>query len=255
MRGNRSPLTMVDHRNEWKGARVNPQADSMHFAVFPLGAFQANGYILGCPQTRQALVIDPGADAEQLAAWLSEHELVPAIYFHTHGHIDHVGATRALKERFGGEIWLHPDDRELYARADEIARAWGLTLAPPLPIDRFLSDGQELRWGEQTGRVVHTPGHSPGGVCLRVAGERLPAVGGSAGADWVFTGDTLFQGSIGRTDLPGGSLPALLRSIRERLLSLPDATVVAPGHGPLTTIGAERTDNPFLRGDLPRGDL
>jgi hydroxyacylglutathione hydrolase len=214
--------------------------------VATVGPIQANCYILGCPETHAALLIDPGEEPDRLAALLETHKLRPSAYLHTHGHLDHVGATCTLKERFGGEILLHEADLFLYAHADEHAREYGLFLPPTLPVDRYLRDGDEVVWGTATGRVLHTPGHSPGGICLRVPGGPTREAGAP---DWVFAGDTLFQGSIGRTDLPGGSFESLLQAIREKLFALPDETIVASGHGPLTTIGVERKLNPFLQGN------
>jgi len=245
-----------------------------------VGPIQANCYILGCPKTRQALLIDPGEEPDTLASRLIRQDLRPVAYFHTHGHLDHVGATAALKARFGGEILLHRDDLHLYEHAHEHAREFGYEFPAPSPVDRFVDEGDEIVWGEARGAVLFTPGHSPGGICLLVSGARMPqpkrrgrAAGGGgtsaaagpggdaatagaeappdggsrAPADWVFTGDALFQGSVGRTDLPGGSFDLLLRSIREKLLALPDDTIVASGHGPLSTIGWERRHNPFLQ--------
>jgi hydroxyacylglutathione hydrolase len=227
----------------------------MILEVATVGPIQANCYILGCPDTLAALLIDPGEEPETLAAILTNHGLRPVAYVHTHGHLDHVGGTRGLKERFGGEILLHQADLFLYENAHEHAREYGLELPAPLPVDRFIGAGEVVTWGNARATVLETPGHSPGGISLRVSGSQMPQPrrrGGegkseAGSADWVFTGDALFQGSIGRTDLPGGSLAQLLRSIREQLLTLPDATIVASGHGPLTTIGMERKLNPFLR--------
>ena len=223
--------------------------------VFAVGPFQANCYLLGCPATRRALVLDPGDEPERIARRIEELGLQPDLYLHTHGHIDHVGATASLKERFGGAILLHRGDLFLYEAAHEHALDYGIAIAKTLPIDRTVEDGEELAWGEVAGRILHTPGHSPGGISLHVTGrfmagtEPARTAGGRAQEpeDWVFTGDTLFQGSVGRTDFPGGSWSALLHSIREKLLVLPDGCVVAPGHGPFTTIGHERRLNPFLQ--------
>jgi len=204
-----------------------------------VGPIQANCYLLGCPETREALVIDPGDEPERIAKCLARHGLRPVAYFHTHGHIDHVGGTAGLKARFGGRILLHRADLFLYQNAREHALDFGIQVPATLPVDHFVDDGEEIAWGQVKGRVMHTPGHSPGGICLRVPENEGPGR--------VITGDTLFAGGIGRTDLPGGSMSQLLRSIRERLLTLPDATVVASGHGPLSTIGEERHTNPFLQ--------
>jgi hydroxyacylglutathione hydrolase len=212
----------------------------MIFDSLVVGPIQANCYILGCPDTKQALVVDPGDEPDRIARALARHGLTPVLYLHTHGHIDHVGGTAGLKQRFGGTILLHRDDLFLYEGAREHALEFGIEIPETLPVDRFVCDAEELEWGTLRGRLLHTPGHSPGGVCLLVPG-------GGDDEDRVLTGDTLFAGSIGRTDLPGGSMTALLRSIRSKLLTLPEATIVASGHGPRTTIGAERRTNPFLR--------
>jgi glyoxylase-like metal-dependent hydrolase (beta-lactamase superfamily II) len=205
-----------------------------------VGPIQANCYILGCPETREALLIDPGDEPDRIARRVERHDLRPVAYLHTHGHLDHVGATAGLKRRFGGRILLHRADLFLYEHAREHAEAYGIEIPATLPVDAFIEEGEEIAWGTLKGRVRHTPGHSPGGVCLLVPG-------GDREEDRIFTGDTLFAGSVGRTDLPGGSMPQLMRSIREKLLALPDPTVVASGHGPTSTIGAERQANPFLQ--------
>ncbi len=226
----------------------------MIIKAMPLGPFQANCYLLGCEETRAAVVVDPGEDPEQILAELASLGLTPVAYFHTHGHIDHVGATGRLKEKLGGEILIHEADHFLYERAPEQAMGFGIELPPMVPIDRFIAGGETVSWGKIEGVVRETPGHSPGGVCLLIEGRYLkPAGPTEAGSEdappyVVLTGDTLFAGSIGRTDLPGGSYEQLLGSIRDQLLTLPDATVVASGHGPLTTIGEERRHNPFLQG-------
>ncbi len=227
----------------------------MILQVLTLGPVQANCYILGCSETRAALVIDPGDEPERIAADLDRLELKPVVWLHTHGHIDHVGASGALKARLGGEILLHRADLPLYEAVRDQGEAFGLPIPKMAPVDRFVAEGDEVSWGRARGHVLHTPGHSPGGVCLRIAGELMDLGGstrfmpaGSAGTrpDWVFTGDLLFYGSVGRTDLPGGSWEELLASIREKILPLPDETVIASGHGPLTTVGQEKRINPFV---------
>jgi hydroxyacylglutathione hydrolase len=202
------------------------------FAVGPLGC---NCVVLGCPETRQALVVDPGGDADRIAEVLARHGLTPVGYFHTHAHFDHVLGTAELKERFGAEIMLHPDDLPLYENLPMQGSLFGFSVAAPPPVDRFVQDRDMIAIGRDAGEVLHTPGHSPGSVCLHVGSQHL-----------VLTGDTLFSGSIGRSDLWGGSHPTLMRSIQERLLTLDPLTRVIPGHGPETTIGAEAASNPFL---------
>jgi len=214
----------------------------MIYDVLVVGPIQANCYLLGCRATRRALVLDAGDEPDRIAGLLARHGLRPEIYLHTHGHIDHVGATASLKERFGGEILLHRSDLFLYEAAREHALFYGIAIPKTLPIDRAVEDGERISWGEVAGTIRHTPGHSPGGICLHVESRFM-----AAAEDWVFTGDTLFRDSVGRSDLPGGSWPALMRSIREKLLPLPDVCVVAPGHGPLSTIGRERSANPYLQ--------
>lgn len=227
----------------------------MILQMLTVGPFQSNCYILGCPETHEALVIDPGDDPERIAADLARLHLTPVAWLHTHGHIDHVGASGALKSRLGGEILLHRADLPLYEAVPDQGDAFGLPIPEMAPVDRFVAEGDVVAWGRARGTVLHTPGHSPGGICLRVSGELMEMEGGGRLAtaghgpgrpDWVFTGDLLFYGSIGRTDLWGGSYEALMESIRTKLLPLPDETVIASGHGPLTTIGQEKRINPFV---------
>ncbi len=201
-------------------------------AVGPLGC---NCTILGCPETRQAIVVDPGGDPDRIAARLDHHGLKPVAYFHTHAHFDHLLGTPDLKARYGAEILLHEADLALYESLPMQGSFFGMTLTRPLPVDRFVVDTMHLAIGKQSGEVIHTPGHTPGSVCLHVGAQKL-----------LLTGDTLFAESIGRTDLWGGSHPTLIRSIRERLLPLDPLTRVIPGHGPETTIGHEARHNPFL---------
>jgi len=227
----------------------------MIMQVLTLGPIQANCYILGCTATREALVIDPGDEPERVAADLARLNLTPVAYLHTHGHIDHVGASGTLRAKLGGAILLHHADLPLYEAVRDQGEAFGLPIPKMAPVDRFLDEGDEVAWGQARGQVLHTPGHSPGGICLRVAGAlmdlgvstRMSAAGSAqTRPDWVFTGDLLFYGSIGRTDLPGGSYEVLMESIREKILPLPDETVIASGHGPLTTVGQEKRINPFV---------
>ncbi len=200
-----------------------------------LGPFQANCLLVRREEAEPALVIDPGAEAGRVRRALAEWEAEPVAILLTHAHADHVGAVAELEEEFDLPVHLHPDDRDLYDRAPEQAAAFGIQLRRPPPPEAELRDGQRLELAGIPLEVRHAPGHSPGGVVLVAAGH-------------AFVGDCLFQGSIGRTDLPGGDAGTLLRSIRERILTLPEDTVLWPGHGPETTVGREAATNPFLTG-------
>lgn len=208
--------------------------------TFPVGLLQCNCTLLGCEETKHAIVIDPGDEPESILAALRRHDLRLQTILHTHAHLDHVGATQALAEATGARIFLHDGDQFLYDQVELQARLFGFPVPRILPVDHHVGDGEEILWGRQSGEVFHTPGHTPGSLCLHV-----PEFGD--GTPRVLAGDTLFLGSIGRTDLWGGDMDAILRSIRERLLVLPDETIVIPGHGPETTIGHERRTNPFLQ--------
>lgn len=193
-------------------------------------------YLVGDPQTGEAVVIDPAADADRILAEADSQGLRITRIINTHGHVDHIMGNADMKEKTGAPILIHEDDAPLILRqSPEMFRMFGGRPSPPA--DETLRDGQVLRVGTLSINVLHTPGHSPGGICLQIPGA-------------VFTGDTLFVGGVGRTDLPGGSWSVLLRSIQERLFSLPADTIVYPGHHygptPTSTIGRERDTNPFL---------
>jgi glyoxylase-like metal-dependent hydrolase (beta-lactamase superfamily II) len=202
----------------------------------PNGQFAENCYLVIDEASRRCAVIDPGEDAELIVRRVREAGVEPEAIWITHAHIDHVLGVPRLREATGAPVYLHPADRPLYDAIPEQAAWFGLR-ADPLPApDRAFAAGDRLRLGEALEFVVrHAPGHSPGHVLL---------VGHGA----MFGGDVLFQGSIGRTDLPGGSFETLMESIERECMSLPDSTVVYPGHGPETTIGQERRTNPFLTG-------
>jgi hydroxyacylglutathione hydrolase len=199
------------------------------------GRFAENTYLVIDEPTRQCAIIDPGEDAGLIQRAVEDEAATPGAVWLTHAHVDHVAGVAAVIEAFPVPIYLHPADRPLYDHLVQQAAGFGFLARAAPPPDRELAEGDELRLGGLTLRVLHTPGHTPGGVSLYGHGA-------------VFVGDALFQGSIGRTDFPGGDAPTLLRSIREKLLSLPDETVVYSGHGPATTIGRERRTNPFLTG-------
>lgn len=205
--------------------------------IIPLlnGQFAENCYLLAERGSPDAVIVDPGEEPEMFLEAAAREGLRIREIWLTHAHIDHVSGVAAVKDATGAPVLLHKDDQPLYDNLVQQGRWFGLELDPPPPIDRYLEHGGTVSLGSTVFQVRHTPGHSPGSVCF-------------VGDGVVLGGDVLFEGSIGRTDLPGGSLERLLRSIREELLSLPDQTVVHPGHGGPTTIGAERRSNPFLAG-------
>lgn len=204
--------------------------------------FHKNGYVVVCERTREAVIIDPGDEVDALLnAVTTDRAKVRAILL-THAHLDHVTGVTQAKVATGAPIWIHRDDLFLYNGVVEQGRMFGLRVSPQPAIDNFYKPGAPLTFGDCVVDVHETPGHSPGGVCL--------AVGESTGAPReLFVGDTLFAGSIGRTDLPGGDLTTLLASIRSVLFEFPDDSRVFSGHGPATTIGEEKRTNPFLVGD------
>lgn len=203
--------------------------------------FYKNGYLVACEETREAVLIDPGDEVDELLAKAADDGLRVVMIPLTHAHLDHVTGVGKAKAALGVDVWLHRDDLFLYDGAVEQGRMFGLPVEPLPPVDRFYEPKTSLQFGSYTIDVLHTPGHCPGGVCLAIGRT------GSEARE-LFVGDTLFAGSIGRTDLPGGDLETLLGSIRNVLLAFPDDTIVHSGHGPDTTIGRERATNPFLTG-------
>lgn len=210
--------------------------------VVVVGPLQCNCSVLGDEETREAIVIDPGDEVERILAVLKRHNLKARYIVNTHAHFDHVGNCCDLKEATGAEIWLHKADLPIYETAPRQAALFSLYGVRPIrmtAVDQYLKDADGLQVGKIAAQALHTPGHTPGSLSLHVPGDLR---------DILFAGDTLFSGSIGRTDLPGGDLHRLLKSIKDRMLTLDDATEVWPGHGPKTTIGRERRTNPFLQG-------
>ena len=203
--------------------------------------FEKNGYVVACPVTGDAIVIDPGAEVEQLIAIVRRTGVTVRYIMLTHSHLDHISGCNEAKAEWGVPLVLHRDELFLYERAVQQGIAFGIPMRPQPPIDAWFDSQPHWTFGRCTVVAHHTPGHSPGQVCLQVGQE-------GQRADLLFVGDTLFAGSIGRTDLPGGNLDALLRSVREVLFPLGDDCRVFPGHGPATTIGEERRSNPFLAG-------
>jgi hydroxyacylglutathione hydrolase len=205
-----------------------------------VGPFFKNGYVVGCENTRKAVFIDPGDEVEQLLAFIAAEKLDVTHILLTHAHVDHVSGVAEAKRALGVPIHLHKDDLFLYKNAVPHGMMFGLTVEEPPPIDVFYDGEGPIAFGDYSVRVVHTPGHCPGGVCLAISKT------GDASPPHLFVGDTLFAGSIGRTDLPGGDYATLLKAITERLFAFPDESIVYSGHGPETTIGRERQTNPFV---------
>lgn len=201
--------------------------------------FFKNGYVLGCEETREGVIVDPGDEVEELLAAARGHELKIRYILLTHAHLDHITGVAAAKAALDVPVGLHRDDNFLYEAVVAQGQMFGLRVERQPEVDFFYEGEGPWRFGRYAVWVRHTPGHCPGGVCLEVGRD------GEAGRT-LFVGDTLFAGSIGRTDLPGGDLQTLLTSIRGVLFGFPDDTVVHSGHGEPTTIGREKRTNPFL---------
>ena len=213
----------------------------MILETFPVGPLQCNCVVLGDEQARQAVVIDPGDEAEAIEEVLDQHKLSVTEIVHTHAHVDHILAADRLRRDRGGRVGLHSGDRFLWEGVAMQATFIGMRAEPLGQVDRWLKGGDKVSFGAHHLDVIETPGHTPGSLCYLLDGE--PPV--------LFSGDTLFLQSVGRTDLWGGSLEKLMSSIRDRLFTLDAETMVHPGHGPMTTIRDEKKSNPFLR-DLAR---
>jgi glyoxylase-like metal-dependent hydrolase (beta-lactamase superfamily II) len=209
---------------------------------FTVGPFAENPYLLTCSETNQALMIDPGDEADVLWQAIVDAGVQLQAIVLTHAHLDHVGALTAIRERAQVPVYLHPADDELLAQVPWQGRMFGFQMAPIAPAERRLQHGDQLQLGTITLDVLHTPGHSPGCVCLYAVGEKT-----------LIAGDTLFYRSVGRTDLPGSNSQQLVNSIHTHLWPLPDDVRVLAGHGPATTIGEEKRLNPFV-GDAGQGN-
>lgn len=207
----------------------------MIFDVVVVGPLGVNCIILGCRQTGEGLVIDPGGDVDRILERVAAHKLKIVGIINTHGHFDHAGGNRRLIDITGAPLWIHQADTAMLTRIAHVSSMYGIPGENSPAADRLLEDGMEVPFGIHALRVIHTPGHTPGGCCLYLASQQI-----------LISGDTLFADGIGRTDLPGGSHEQLLLSIRTRLFTLPDQVTVWPGHGPSTTIGQEKHHNPYL---------
>jgi|SRR5579863_4484681 len=204
--------------------------------IFPVGPLQCNCSILGDEQTHEAMVVDPGDQVEEILGILREENLSLKYIVVTHAHIDHVGGAMKLKSATGAPVLLNQNDAALLKMLDMQAAWVGMRPPGAVQIDESAKDGQSIKIGSISSSVIETPGHTEGSICLFFPTEKK-----------LIAGDTLFAGSIGRTDLPGGSFDKIMQSLHTRVMALPDDTEVVPGHGPMTTIGRERKSNPFLQ--------
>jgi len=263
---------------------LNAAQESLIHITIPVGMLQCNCSIIGDPLTREALVVDPGDEVTRILDLLGRRRLTVKAIVSTHAHIDHVGGLSKLHQYTGAPVLMHRDDLPLYQAMDVQAAFMGVLPPDLTEVDQLLKEGDVLRWGSLEAQVIHTPGHTPGSVSLYLphnagkisltdkpfttpassaVGDKAQAGNGNdfeksesgqAGSEkteirvpQLLSGDTLFKGSIGRTDLWGGSMEEIMDSLRSKLMQLPDATIVHPGHGPMTTIGQEREVNPFLQ--------
>jgi glyoxylase-like metal-dependent hydrolase (beta-lactamase superfamily II) len=204
--------------------------------IFPVGPLQCNCSIIGDEQTHEAMVIDPGDQIEGILEILRQEKLTLKQIVITHAHIDHVGGAMKLKAATGAPILMNQSDYALLKMLDMQAAWVGMRPPGDVQVDETVGQGRVLKIGEISSNVIHTPGHTEGSICLYFPEEKK-----------LIAGDTLFAGSIGRTDLPGGSMDKIMRSLHTQVLALPDETEVVPGHGPVTTIGEERASNPYLQ--------
>jgi hydroxyacylglutathione hydrolase len=236
--------------------RRMPETQKLIHEILPVGMLQCNCHIVGDPQTREAIVIDPGDDAGRILEVIERHHLKVTAIVITHTHIDHIIGLRRVQEATGAPVSMHADDVELYHMLDSQAAWLGWKTPEEVQIDQLAREGDAIRWGRYEVQILHTPGHTPGSICLYMPSD-IPlaprdasaAKSTKSGTGQLFAGDTLFAGSIGRTDLWGGSFAGIIRSLKGKLLELPDDTIVYPGHGEATTIGKERATNPFLVGN------
>lgn len=208
----------------------------MKIKVLTVGPIETNCYIVSCPKTKEAVVIDPGDEGERILEFIKDEQLNVKFIINTHGHHDHIGANKDIKDATKAQLLVHEKDGDMLIDPNKnLSKYMGINTVEP-GADQKLQDGDTVTFGDLSFKVIHTPGHTPGGICLFSKDNKI-----------CFTGDTLFNGSVGRTDLPGGSYATLMKSIRERLVTLSNEVAIYPGHGPKSTIGDEKAINPFLK--------
>lgn len=205
----------------------------MKYLMIVVGPLETNCYLVYDEETRDCLIVDPGAEADKIFPVIAEENLKPFAILNTHGHIDHIGANRDMKDKYDIPLYMHAGDKDRPSRLNQLELSLFIGAKDSPPVDKFVKDGDEIKIGGGALRVIHTPGHSLGSISLLADG-------------FLLSGDTLFFEGVGRTDLPGGDPKQIEKSIRERLMTLPDEIEVLPGHGPLTTIGRERENLSFL---------
>lgn len=205
----------------------------MNYEMLAVGPLETNCYVVYCQDSLECAVVDPGAEADRIFQLIARKSLKPALILNTHGHIDHIGANKDIKEKFNIPLYIHSADSPMLENVQQSEMAIFLgAMDSPSP-DHLLNDGVKIKIGESFLRVIHTPGHSPGSVSF-------------LGDGFLLSGDTLFFGGVGRTDLPGGSWKDMESSIKNKILTMPDEMIVLPGHGPITTVGQEKRANPFI---------
>ncbi len=209
----------------------------MNIEMLTVGPFQSNCFIASDPDTSDAIIIDAGDDADRILAFVNDNNLRVQMIVNTHAHIDHVSGLAPVVSALGVPVVMHKNEMPVYEALPQHAMMFGLPAPEATKIDRFIAGGDEVAFGNLKGRVIETPGHSPGGITL-VFDDLSPPV--------AFVGDVLFQGSIGRTDLPGANHATMMSTLKNVIMELPDDMIVYSGHGPATTIGAEKATNPFL---------
>ncbi len=209
----------------------------VNIEVIPVGMFMSNCIIASCSETSEGIIVDAGDEAEIIIAEVRRLGVKVKAALSTHAHVDHVSALAEVVEEFGVPAYMHKDDLRIYEHVAQSAMMYGLEPPETCKISRFLEDGEKVRMGKVTARILHSPGHSPGGICIFFPDEDPPRV---------LSGDVLFKGSIGRTDLPGGNFDTLMATLKKVFLPMSDDTVVYPGHGPETTVRQEKIMNPFL---------